>query len=307
MQAFSRTNRLYDRAKVYGNIVCFRNLKEAVDAAISMYGDADLQGIVILKDFKYYYYGDKQSGFIGYKAYVEKLKREYPLGKSLDTNEKKRDFLFTFGRILYLRNLLRTFREFRDKDLLTVAELQDYKSIHNDTYDGVRKLSKAEQESILQDVVVEVELVQRDEVNVDYVLMQIQKYHDKNSEDKELLADITRSIDSSPSLRSKKDLILEFIEKVNYKPDEQSKKWNEFIRESLKKDVEQLIKDTNVSAELTLDYVKYALKHNNFSNTGRRYDAILPPVRRFGGERRAISEKVDEKLQVLFEKYRGLI
>jgi len=307
MQAFSRTNRLYDRAKVYGNIVCFRNLKEAVDAAISMYGDADLQGIVILKDFKYYYYGDKQSGFIGYKAYVEKLKREYPLGKSLDTNEKKRDFLFTFGRILYLRNLLRTFREFRDKDLLTVAELQDYKSIHNDTYDGVRKLSKAEQESILQDVVVEVELVQRDEVNVDYVLMQIQKYHDKNSEDKELLADITRSIDSSPSLRSKKDLILEFIEKVNYKPDEQSKKWNEFIRESLKKDVEQLIKDTNVSAELTLDYVKYALKHNNFSNTGRRYDAILPPVRRFGGGRRAISEKVDEKLQVLFEKYRGLI
>ena len=131
MQAFSRTNRLYDRAKVYGNIVCFRNLKEAVDAAISMYGDADLQGIVILKDFKYYYYGDKQSGFIRAIKPVEKLKREYPL-ESPWIPTKEAGFLFTFGRILYLRNLLRTFREFRDKDLLTVgaSRLQEYPQRH---------------------------------------------------------------------------------------------------------------------------------------------------------------------------------
>ncbi len=121
IQAFSRTNRILNSVKAYGNIVCFRNLRKEVDDAISLFGDETASGIVLLKLYKDYYngYDDKsddgkiENHHLGYKENVEKLKTEYSLPVNMISEERKKDFIILFGAILRLYNILKSFDEFQ--------------------------------------------------------------------------------------------------------------------------------------------------------------------------------------------------
>lgn len=183
IQAFSRTNRILNSIKTFGNIVCFRNLQKRVDAAISLFGDKNAGGIVLMQSFKDYYYGYESvdgKQMPGYVDMIEDLNNKFPLSEPQIIGEQnQKDFIALFGAILRMRNLLSSFDEFAGKEGITERDLQDYLGRYQDLRDEwKRKRENGEITDIIDDIVFEVELIKQIEINIDYILMLVKKYHD---------------------------------------------------------------------------------------------------------------------------------
>ena len=211
IQAFSRTNRILNSIKNFGNIVCFRNLKNNVDTAISIFGDKNAEGIILIKSFKDYYFGYKNSDgqhIPGYKEMIENLTAKFPVSESKIIGEQnQREFITLFGAILKMRNLLISFDDFAGNEILSERDLQDYLGKYQDLRDEwIRRKENGEITDITDDIVFEIELIKQIEINIDYILMLVKKYHDSHCEDKEILISIKKAIDASPELRSKKKI-----------------------------------------------------------------------------------------------------
>jgi type I restriction enzyme R subunit len=217
IQAFSRTNRILNSVKTYGNIVCFRDLKEETDKAIALFGNKDAGSIVLLKTYEEYYngYDDKGEHKPGYAELITTLTTQYPLGQPILGEEAEKDFIRLYGAILRLRNILTSFDDFEGNEILSERDFQDYQSIYIDLYQEYRKGADGDKETINDDIVFEIELVKQIEVNIDYILMLVAKYQQSNCKDKSILTTIDKAINSSIELRSKKELIERFIEQVN--------------------------------------------------------------------------------------------
>ena len=216
IQAYSRTNRILNSIKTFGNIVCFRNLQKRTDDAIALFGDKEASGIVLMRNYADYYHGytdDRDKYHPGYVDMIDDLLARFPLSEPSiigETNQK--EFISLFGAILRMRNLLSSFDEFAGNEILSERDMQNYLGRYQDLYDEwKRKREKGELENINDDIVFEIELIKQIEINIDYILMLVKKYHDSHCQDKEILIDIRRAVDSSPELRSKKDLIETFI------------------------------------------------------------------------------------------------
>ncbi|NLC13250.1 MAG: type I restriction endonuclease subunit R, partial [Chloroflexi bacterium] len=205
IQAFSRTNRILNSVKTFGNIVCFRDLKEETDKAIALFGDKDAGGIVLLKTYNEYYNGYDENGEHkpGYKELIATLTAEYPLGQAIVGEEAQKDFIRLYGAILRLRNILTSFDEFEGNEILSERDFQDYQSIYIDFYQDFRKGADGDKEIINDDIVFEIELIQQIEVNIDYILMLVEKYRQSNCQDKSILTSIDKAVNSSIQLRSK--------------------------------------------------------------------------------------------------------
>ena len=217
IQAFSRTNRILNSVKTYGNIVCFRNLENEVNNAIKLFGDKNASGVVLLKSYDDYYYGyvdEKGREQKGYEERIAELVQKYPLGQPIVGEQNKKDFIVLFGNILRLRNILSAFDRFAGNEILSPIDFQDYTGTYHDVYEEI-KPKTGDKDSIMDDVVFEMELVKQVEVNIDYILMLVAKYHDDNCKDKEVLVAIDKAIKSSLQLRSKKELIENFIDTIN--------------------------------------------------------------------------------------------
>ena len=307
IQAFSRTNRILNSVKTFGNIVCFRNLQAETDAAIALFGDKNASGIVLLKSFDDYYYGYKDDNGkyqMGYEERIAQLIQKYPLGEEILGEKAEKDFIVAFGNILRLRNILSTFDDFADRQILAPIDFQDYTGIYNDLYDKYR--TTAHGENIDDDIIFEMELVKQVEINIDYILMLVAKYHDSNCEDKEILGAIDRAIRSSLELRSKRELIEGFIATINADSDVQ-KDWKVFVRKQGEEDLQMLIKEEKLKPEETRRYITGAFRDGALKTTGTDIDKIMPPVSRFGGGNRAKKKQtVIGKLKAFFEKYFGL-
>mgnify|MGYP002653910761 FL=1 len=201
IQAFSRTNRILNSVKTYGNIVSFRDLETETNDAIALFGNKDARGVVLLKPYGEYYndYAEK----------VTELLSAFPLGQPIIGEASQKEFIALFGAILRLQNILTSFDEFTGNAILTDRQGQDYRSVYLDLYAEFRKDKDADKEQINDDVVFEIELIKQVEINVDYILMLVQKYRDErgDGDDKEIRAEISRAVDASPTLRNKKDLI----------------------------------------------------------------------------------------------------
>ena len=133
IQAYSRTNRILNSIKTYGNIVCFRNLQKRTDDAISLFGDKEAGGIVLMKGYKDYYYGytDKDGKLKpGYILLVQDLQDKFPLDEQILGEKAKKEFISLFGAVLRMRNLLASFDEFAGNEFLTEREMQDLSLIH---------------------------------------------------------------------------------------------------------------------------------------------------------------------------------
>jgi len=214
IQAFSRTNRILNSVKSFGNIVCFRDLKEETDKAIALFGDKDAGGIVLLKTYEEYYEGFDKDGKhqAGYRELVSELEEKYQLGQPIIGEYNQKEFIKLFGKILRVRNILTSFDEFEDDSLLAERDLQDYQSIYIDLYQDFKGEQTGDKENINDDIIFEMELIRQIEVNIDYILMLVAKYKDSNCKDKDILTTIDKAINSSIELRSKKDLIERFID-----------------------------------------------------------------------------------------------
>ena len=309
IQAYSRTNRILNSVKTYGNIVCFRDLQEATDRAIARFGDPNASGIVLLKSFDDYWNGYEDNNgkyHPGYIELLEKLENAYPLGEQITGEQAEKDFIRLFGAILSVRNILSSFDQFAEMDNIAARDLQNYQSIYLDLYDKYRKKGEGEKEDITDDIEFEIELIKQVEINIDYILMLVEKYHEGNCEDKEILTSIRKAVDASMQLRSKKELIEAFISRVNVDT-QVTADWRKFVLEQEENDLAEIITTEKLKPEETRKFVSNSFRDGVLKTTGTEIDKIMPPVSRFGGGGRAKKKQgVIEKLKVFFEKYFGL-
>ena len=308
IQAYSRTNRILNSVKSYGNIVCFRDLQQQTNDAIALFGDKNATGIVLLKSYEDYYYGyedDKGRKQMGYEERIAMLLQKYPLGEQIIGESAKKDFIVSMGNILRLRNILSSFDKFQGMEILSERDFQDYIGTYTDLYEEF-KPKPGESESIKDDLVFEMELVKQVEVNIDYILMLVSKYHQSNCTDKEILGSIDKAIKSSLALRSKKDLIDNFIARINANTDVMND-WTKFVREQKESDLKALIEDENLNEEETRKFIENSFRDGQVKTTGTDIEKILPPMRRFGGgNRNERKQTIIEKVLKFFEKYFGL-
>lgn len=311
IQAFSRTNRILNSVKTYGNIVCFRDLQEQTNDAIALFGDKNARGIVLLKSYEDYYYGytdDKGKERKGYEERIAELLQKYPLGEQIIGEQNQKDFIVQMGNILRLRNILSSFDKFEGNQILSERDFQDYLGTYTDLYEEYRrKKENGEAESIKDDIVFEMELVKQVEVNIDYILMLVQKYHESNCEDKEILGSIDKAIKSSLALRSKKELIDTFISRINVNTNVMND-WTKFVEENKENDMKTLITDENLNPEETRKFINRSFKSGEVETLGTDIEKILPPMRRFGGnsEHEEKKERIIDKIKKFFEKYSGI-
>jgi len=310
IQAFSRTNRILNSIKTFGNIVCFRSLQKRVDSAISLFGDKNAGGIVLLRSFKDYYEGyiSDDKHMPGYVDLIEDLSAKFPLTESQIFGEQnQKDFISLFGVILRMRNLLSSFDEFVGKEIITERDLQDYLGRYQDLRDEwKRKRENGESTDIIDDIVFEVELIKQIEINIDYILMLVKKYHDTHGEDKEVLITIKKAIDASPELRSKKQLIETFIAGIN-DVDDVMTEWNGFVAQQRENDLVELIQEEKLKPEETRIFLENSFREGEIKTVGTDIDRIMPPVSRFGGGNRTKKKQtVIDKLKAFFEKYFGV-
>lgn len=311
IQAFSRTNRILNSIKTFGNIVCFRNLQKRVDTAISLFGDKNAGGIVLMKGFKDYYCGyegidGKQ--YPGYMDMMDDLTSKFPLSEPQIIGEQnQKDFISLFGAILRMRNLLSAFDEFAGKEMISERDLQDYLGRYQDLRDEWNERRKrGESTDIIDDIVFEVELIKQIEINIDYILMLVKKYHDSHCEDKEVLVTIKKAIDASPELRSKKALIETFIAGINDVEDVMTE-WHDYVAEKREEELVQIIRDEKLKEPETRKFIENAFRDGEIKTTGTDIDKLMPPVSRFGGGNRSAKKQgVIDKLKSFFEKFFGV-
>ena len=307
IQAYSRTNRILNSVKSYGNIVCFRDLQQETNDAIALFGDKNASGIVLLKSYEDYYYGytdENKKYHKGYEERIAELLQKYPLGQQIIGEQAKKDFIKDMGSILRLRNILFSFDKFEGNEILSQRDFQNYIGMYADLYEEFKKISK-ETESIKDDIVFEMELVKQVEVNIDYILMLVSKYHKTNCKDKEILGSINTAINSSLALRSKKELIEGFIDRINVNNDIY-KDWSAFVKEQKEHDLETLIEEENLNSEETRKFLDNSFRDGEVKTTGTDIEKILPPMRRFGGDNKTKRKQtIIEKISKFFEKYFG--
>lgn len=309
IQAFSRTNRILNSVKVFGNIVCFRDLQQATDDAIALFGDKDASSIVVLKDFWSYYNGyDNKDGkhCYGYSELVGQLKSEFPEDQPIIGEDAERRFVMLFGSLLKSINILSTFDQFDGREELSDRQMQDYQSHYLDLRDKWRRRKTGEKENINDDLIFETELIRQVEINIDYILLLVQKYHDSNCTDKEILVNISKAIGSSLQLRSKKELIENFISSVNADTDV-DQGWREYVQRRKAEELQEIIESEHLKPEETEKFIESSFRDGQVRTTGTDIDKILPPMSRFGGGNRKEKKiTVIEKIRTFFEKYFGL-
>lgn len=311
IQAYSRTNRILNSIKTFGNIVCFRNLQKRTDSAITLFGDKEASGIVVMRPFTDYYNGyDSKDGVHheGYVELVQKLTARFPLLEPSIIGEKnQKEFIGLFGAILRMRNILTSFDDFLGSDVLSERDLQDYLGRYQDLRDEwKRRRQDAAKEDINDDIVFEIELVKQIEINIDYILLLVQKYHDTHCEDKELLISITRAVESSPELRSKKALIENFIAGIN-EVDDVIAEWHEYVAREKEKELARIIEEEKLKQEEARKFIDNSFRDGILKTTGTDIDKLMPPISRFDGRNRAEKkQRIIDKLLAFFERYYGI-
>jgi len=310
IQAFSRTNRILNSVKTFGNIVAFRNLAKATDDAISLFGDENAESVVLLRGFRDYYDGyddEKGQHHKGYAELIAELRAKFTVGEPIMGEAAQKDFVRVFGSILRLRNILMAFDDFAEDDpLLPPRDLQDYQSVYLDIHHILTGQGNAEKENINDDVVFEMELIRQVDINIDYILMLVEKYHAANGADKSIIGVIDRAVGSSPELRSKKELIDGFIATVNTDT-RVMEDWRTYVTEEKEKALASIVAEENLKPDETERFVASTFRDGRLKTTGTAIDAILPPVRRFGGGRAEKKRSVIEKLKAFFEKFMGIV
>lgn len=315
LQAYSRTNRILNSVKTFGNIVCFRSLQKETDDAIALFGDKDAGGIVLLKTFKDYYegYSEKGKHVKGYLEIVAEIKENFPLedfAEDVVMGEKKEEeFIRLYGALLRLKNILSCFDEFED-DEFAARDLQNYQGEYLRLYEKYRpQLGK--KESIKENIEFEIELIKQVDITIDYILELVARYHKSHCKDKTIHGEINRAVNGSMELRSKKELIEAFIDRINTKTNV-DKDWREFVRESRDADLDELIKTNKLNEEKTRQYLADAFRDGGLSDIGTGLPALMPKKSLFakkdeGSENRSeLKNRIFALLKNFFDKYFGI-
>ncbi|EMJ0764179.1 type I restriction endonuclease subunit R [Campylobacter upsaliensis] len=308
LQAYSRTNRILNSVKSFGNIIAFRDLQKNTDDALALFSDENAKGIVFLRSLEEYLHGytdEKGQKHKGYNELTKELIDKFPLESfrqaTLKTSDKKH-FLALFGELLKLRNILEIFDNFSDP--LNERDKQDYQSHYISTYEELRK-DKDDKESNLDEVEFEVELLAQVEVSIEYILELIAKYHKDQATNYE---PILKLLDSSLSLRSKKELFLRFIDSLHTQSNVE-KDFSAYIKTHKNNALQDIINALNLDPKKTKEFMQDSFERGELRDYGRAFGEILPPSPLFGKgaeQTHKVREKALEKLQAFFELFKGL-
>ena len=311
LQAYSRTNRILNSVKNCGNIVCFRNLEQATNDALGLYGNEEAKGVVLLKTFDEYYngYDEEEQHHEGYKEMVEKLCDLYPLPVGTDVLEEKamKEFIKMYSYILKLYNVLSTFDEFEGKELLGEQERQHYTSAYLELWHQFKDKEKGEAENVNDDIVFEIELIKHDEISIDRILHLVQEYADEHLNDMEIVVKIRNFVNASPDLRNKKDLIEQFINNITAGCDVGAS-WGEYIKQQKEQELNKIIEEERLKPIETRNFMAMAFRNGFVSMSGVAFAQILPAVSRFSkdSKREEMRQRVFEKLTAYLEKFKDM-
>lgn len=306
LQAYSRTNRILNSIKSFGNVICFRNLEDATNKCLARFGDPDSKGVTILRPFEDYFYGyedDNGKPVKGYKDYLDELQDKWEAG-SLPLGEKsEKDYIRLFGVILKMRNLLSCFDQFEKADFISERDMQDYTSIYLDLADKYRP-EKHEREDICDDIIFEMELVKQVEVNIDYILYLVRLYHESHQQDVEIRVKISKSIDASPDLRDKKELIERFIDALTPDGDVDAE-WREYVNKEKREQFNKIVEEEHLKKEKALEFIENSFLRGYVPEGGIELDGIMPPINPFdkSANRQGKMQKVLERIKSFFNKF----
>lgn len=250
IQAYSRTNRILNERKSHGNIVVFRNLKKATDRAVALFSNKDAKEIIFLEPYKKYV-----EQFDGVLLDLRNLAPTPDYVDDLVSETDQLVFVTTFRELTRLKNVLATFADFSFSDTrISEQDFEDYKSKYLDIYDKVRSDNEHERVSILDDVDFEIELIRRDEINIDYILRLLALYIDADEKErKRIVKNVSDIMSGDLALRSKKELIEKFIdENIPEIKDstEVDGAFEEFWREEQLKEFEKICKEEGLMNEM---------------------------------------------------------
>ncbi|MDM8271847.1 type I restriction endonuclease subunit R [Thermophilibacter provencensis] len=319
IQAFSRTNRILDSVKTFGNIVCFRDLSANVDESLELFGDEEAGGIVLLKPYEEY--------LSEYLEIVDEIRERFMDDEghlALLGESQQKAFVGAFGALLRLRNVLSVFDQFKADDVMSPRMLQDLQGTYLDLADQFKRDARAEQADIVDDLVFEIELIRQVEVNIDYILDLVMRARSGNGEDKVAYDKIKRAIATSPQLRDKAELILEFVERMGVTPEGATETdpgeegarrsrvdaaWSDYVREQVESELDAIVADEHLRGDEVRRVVSYAFDAGGVPETGTLVQACLPKVSRFAkgnayGEQR---HRVIARLQEFYDRFKTLI
>ena len=308
LQAYSRTNRILNSVKSFGNIIAFRDLRKNTDDALALFSNENAKGIVFLRSLEEYLQGytdEKGQKHKGYNELTKELTDKFPLESFRQATLKQSDkkhFLALFGELLKLRNILEIFDNFSDP--LNERDKQDYQSHYISTYEELRK-DKDDKESNLDEVEFEVELLAQVEVSIEYILELIAKYHKDQATNYE---PILKLLDSSLSLRSKKELFLRFIDSLHTQSNVE-KDFSAYIKTHKNNALQDIINALNLDPKKTKEFMQDSFERGELRDYGRAFGEILPPSPLFGKgakQTHKVRKKALEKLQAFFELFKGL-
>ncbi|HHF3323577.1 type I restriction endonuclease subunit R [Haemophilus influenzae] len=346
MQAFSRTNRIYDITKTFGNIVTFRDLEQNTIDAITLFGDKNTKNVVLEKSYDSYFNGDDNQR--GYAEIVKELKESFPDPTEIETEQDKKEFVKLFGEYLRIDNILQNYDEFAALQDLQAVDLndpiamekfkqvhyvndeqiaemlkvptlpvraeQDYRSTYNDIRDWLRQRKEGNDKDNSpinwDDVVFEVDLLKSQEINLDYILALIFEHH-KKTQDKEVLIDeIRRTVRSSLGNRAKESLIVDFINQTNLDdiPDKASliDAFFLFAQNEQQKEAETLIQEENLNVDAAKRYISTSLKREYASENGTALNEVLPKMSPLNPQYLTKKQTIFQKIAAFVEKFKGV-
>lgn len=318
IQAFSRTNRILNKVKTFGNIVCFRNLERATEDAIKTFGDENSVNVILEKSYDEYIHGftDEETGkkFKGYIDICEEIIAKFPDPTEIVLYADKKEFVQLFGELLKAENILRNFDEFESfEKIISDRQMQDMKSVYVDIRESIlneRRSKEAEGEQIdFSDVEFQIDLLKTDEINLDYILALILEKARENDDIESLKAEVRRVIRSSLGTRAKEDLIMEFISKTRLSElkntDDIIETFYEFAKKEKVVKINQLIAEENLN-EKANRFIEKSISKGYVEYAGDELDGIIPPLSRRGGVREKKKEIVLEKIRKVVEVFVGI-
>lgn len=313
LQAFSRTNRILNSVKSFGQIVSFRNIENEVNDSLELFSNENSRGIIILKSFQDYMEGfNDQDGKYkqGFVEIVELLKNKFPLedGRIPDikSESEQRDFANIFSKLQKLLNILSNFDEFHDisNKNITEHEIKQYQSLYLDIWDKIKKESNDSNKITINDSIeFEIELIKQVEVNTDFILGLLARNNNENNYNK-IKEEIILNIDSSISLRDKKDLIIEFMEKQEYDSNNIHDKWIQYNKEKQDEEIKSIIKDLNLRYKETIKILDSYIKSGEVREYGSDINHIF--INKFSSFGPNYDKKINARL-MFFERSRNLL
>lgn len=319
IQAFSRTNRILNQLKTFGNIVCYRDLQAATEIAIRTFADEANAEIVLEQS-----YDDYLNGFTdpltkeqvtGYKEICQALGEQFPDPMNIHSEKEKIAFVKLFGQFLKIETSLKNFEEFQilktESPLINEGMIQDMTSVYHDIREQVNREKEALRygNTDFMDLEFQVDLLESLSIDLDYILALIFQKTKENKTKDEIAIDIKRIIRASLGERAKEALVLQFIAQTNIEAFTEAvdviAAFYDYATEIKMQRVLALIEEENLKAQAQ-SFIEDAIKNGHASANGIELDGVLPPLSRRGGAREAKKQTVLEKIQALAYEFYGI-